>query len=535
MPMKEKAVTTFATAVGVLLAAVVLFVSSLRGNAAGVTLITHGLNGNVGGWITGMATNMPNYAMFSGTNFTCYEMYVSNFNSSYYVTAARVAGNAPTNSETGEILVKLDWRLLAGGDTHNTFHVAGAVVPAFLSTNFIPELGGHALAEFPMHLIGHSRGGSLVCELSRVLGTNGIWVDQITTLDPHPLNDAAFPLDFFVGNAVDAPARTYENVLFHDEYWQDAAFGVTGLPVMGAYMRKLSVFSGGYSGVGHQHSDVHLWYHGTVDWRVPTSDTEAGLTSSERNSWWTGYERSGTNAGFNYTLIGGADRTSTDMPLGFGTSAVRDGYNQWWDLGAGVSNNRIALPANNGNWPNVIKLNRTSTNSVVQGQSTPLKFYYQWARPNTNIATLSLYLDADFNPLNTNQTLLCEMPVPGNNASSVSFATTNLLLAATNAPAGTHAFLAKITAGGRTRFLYAPELVQILQVQLPPTLAITPLSAAQVRIVVNGSPGETLVLEQSTDLALWQPLATNTLVGSQWTYTNTVTATPARFFRAVRP
>ena len=535
--MKWNPITT--TARGIF-AAMVLGLAAMvlphRPRAAGVTLITHGLNGNADGWVTGMATNIQNYLKFPGTNFTCYEMSFSNFNSAYYLTAARVAGSQPFSSASGEIVVKLDWRQLADGNSYDTYQVASAVVPALLSTNFIPELGGHALVEVPLHLVGHSRGGSLACEVSRLLGTNGVWVDHLTTLDPHPLNDPAFPLDGFLYSAVDAPANTYESVLFHDNYWQDAAFGVTGLPVTGAYVRKLTAFSGGYSGLGHQHSDVHLWYHGTIDWRVPTSDTEASLTSSERGSWWGSYEKAGTNAGFNYSLIGGADRTSPDQPLGLGTGAVREGFNQWWDLGAGTSNNRLALPANNGNWPNLIKFNRATTNVVEQGQSTPLKFYYQWAKPGTSLAVIGLYLDDDFNPLNTNQTLLCEIPVPGNGASSISFATTNILLAATNALPGTHAIFARITGGGQSRVLYAPELVQIVPVQLPPTLAITQLSPGQFRVVASGSPGQTLVLEHSTDLAAWLPLATNVLSGSQWSYTNNATATPApHYFRAVRP
>jgi hypothetical protein len=375
-----------------------------------------------------------------------------------------------------------------------------------------------------------------VCELSRQLGTNGVWVDHLTTLDPHPLNDPAFPLDRFLYSAVDAPAKSYENVLFHDNYWQNAAFGVTGLPVAGAYVRKLTSFTGGYSGTASEHSDVHLWYHGTLDGRVPTSDTEANLTSSERASWWGSYENDGTNGGFNYSLLGGADRTSPDQPLGFGTGAIRDGFNQWWDLGAGVANNRTALTANNGSWPNMIKFNRTTTNAVEQGQSTPLTFAYQWARSDTSTAKVGIYLDVDFNPLNTNQTLLCEISVPGNGASSVSFATTNVLLAASNAAHGLHAFFARITGAGQSRYLYAPELVQIVAIQPPPTLGITQLSHSQFQIVLTGSPGETLVLENSTDLSNWQPLATNKLAGSQWVYTNSTSATPApQFFRAVRP
>ncbi len=224
--------------------------------AAGVTIITHGLNGNVDGWVSGMATNLSNRPGFRGTNFSCYNMtFVPAGGGGFNLTSTRTAGSAPTNPESGEVIIKLDWSDLADGNSFNTFQVAGAVLPALLSTNFISELGGRALAEFPLHFIGHSRGGSLLCEVSRLLGTNGIWVDHLTTLDPHPLNDPAFPLDSLVGSAVDAPARTYENVLFHDNYWQNADFFADGLPVAGAYVRRLTSFSGGYL---TQHSDVHL-------------------------------------------------------------------------------------------------------------------------------------------------------------------------------------------------------------------------------------------------------------------------------------
>jgi hypothetical protein len=189
-----------------------------------------------------------------------------------------------------------------------------------------------------MHLIGHSRGGSLVCEISRLLGTNGVWVDHLTTLDPHPLNNDGF-FDF-IYSAVDAPARTYSNVLFHDNYWQDLNLITYGEPVAGAYVRQLSNLDGGYGGLTASHSDVHLWYHGTVDSRNPASDTEASITSAERLSWWTGYESYGVTAGFYYSLIGGGDRRSIDQPL-VRYLAIRDGNNQWWDFGAGIPSNQL--------------------------------------------------------------------------------------------------------------------------------------------------------------------------------------------------
>jgi hypothetical protein len=481
-----------------------------------------------------MATNVPNYSRFFGTNYSCYEIYFYPSNSSYYLTSARVAGTAATVPASGEIVIKLDWRQLADGNSYNTYQVAAAITPALLSANFMPELGGHAIAEFPLHLIGHSRGGSLICELSRQLGTNGVWVDHVTTLDPHPLNDPAFPLDAFLYDAVDAPANTYQTVLYADNYWQDISSVIRGKAVSGAYTRKLTSLSGGYgsSGAG-PHSNVHLWYHGTLDARTPTSDTEADIMSTQRTNWWVAMETNGISTGFLYSLIGGANRASTNRPLGAGFGAIQDGLNQTWDFGAGVSANRTALTTNNGNWPNLIKFNRASTNKVAPGQSTILTYAYQWARPATSNAVVSIYLDDDLNPLNTNQTLLRQINVPANGAGFVSFSATNLFIAASNATPGVHWFLASISGGGRTRYLYAPESVEFINLQ-PPVLDIVMLGAGQFQIGVNGQTGQTVIIQRSADLNAWLPLATNTPASNRWTYTDSSTGNASqRFYRAV--
>jgi len=248
---------------------------------------------------------------------------------------------------------------------------------------------------------------------------------------------AQLPLDvdFFLYSAVDAPVRTYQNVLFHDNYWQDSALFVYGEQVSGAYVRKLYDISGGYQNVGdshYPHSNVHLWYHGTVDERVPADDTEAQITSTEFGRWYVSYEKHGLNAGFNWTLIGRGDRTSYDEPLGAGFPAVRDGYNQIWDLGAGQNGNRTFLPSNNGDWPNVIKFNLVSGYTAQQGTNISVKYFYQWAKPSTSIATLSFYLDDDFNPLNANDRLLHLLSLADNTPSRTRSPTTRGSIACRN-------------------------------------------------------------------------------------------------------
>jgi len=161
----------------------------------------------------------------------------------------------------------------------------------------------------------------------------------------------------------------------------------------GSYSRFLPSLSGGYS---LTHSDIHLWYHGTIDWRVPAGDTEASITATERNSWWVAFEQKGTNAGFEYTLIGTSNRLSNNQPLGPRHPGNQDGYNQMWDLGAGNVNNRTPLGTNNGTWASLIKFNRLETNQVAQGQSIPVKNSITNGRVQRPAnATVSIYLDDD--------------------------------------------------------------------------------------------------------------------------------------------
>src|SRR3954465_10049494 len=122
----------------------------LPSRAGGVTFITHGLNGNTDGWVTGMGNRITNYSRFPGTNASIYKAYFYSSNSSYYLTASNVAGSLPTSSDCGEIIIKFDWSQLAGGNSYNTYQMAAAAAAALLATNFISGLGEHALAELPL-------------------------------------------------------------------------------------------------------------------------------------------------------------------------------------------------------------------------------------------------------------------------------------------------------------------------------------------------------------------------------------------------
>ena len=148
---------------------------------------------------------------------------------------------------------------------------------------------------------------------------------------------------------------------------------------------------------------------------------------------------------------------------------------------------------------------------------------------------LSFYLDDDLNPLNANGRLLKQMTVPGNGAATVSYTTVSVPLDATNAVPGYHALYATISGGGQTRYLYAPELIEVIAGAQPPVLDLTQVDAGEFYIGVGGLSGQTIVLQTSGDLRDWTPLATNLLTASRWVYTNSPAnpPPPQQYFRAV--
>jgi hypothetical protein len=517
--------------------------------AAGVTIITHGFESDTSypTWVTAMADAIPGYLQerFPDMDNTCstYKLTITAPNGDYeFSPPTRTNGSPPSATASGEIIIELDWSAVSGEveDSYaGTSNVADFVTQILLATNSFPELNGRPAIEFPIHLVGHSRGGSLMAQMSYDLGTNGVWTDHLTTLDPYPLNNDGN--DDYPATVVDAPAQyTYATVLYADNFWQDLGVGVyggdpDGEAVAGAYVRPLEDLSGGYWNVSSEdapdHSNVHLWYHGTVDLATPTSDTAATITSVERAAWWESDENKGTNAGFFYSLIGGGNRMSTNQPLGSGTLAIVDGYNRYWDFGVTGATNRTPLASNKGTWPNLIQFNVIGTNTVTAGKLIETDLYYQYAGKSN--ATLSIYFDADFNPYNTNSTLVLQEPAPATGAASVSNYS-NLSLPTTNVPPGVYAIYGKISDGLHTRYLYAPQLVQILPVPQAPVLGLLALTGAQLVVGVSGASGQTMVLESSPDLLTWLPLATNTLTSASWTYTNNGPQNIAQqFYRAL--
>ena len=341
---------------------------------SGVTLITHGFqpfSSDRPGWLDTMADAIVDRA---GADTAVYAMRIdrSGPGGAEQVSAFDLLqGLPPSINSNGETVILLDWADASGivFDYTNTATIAQLTAP-FL-TNAIPSRGIlRPLAESPIHLIGHSRGTSVVTQLAGLLGLQGIWVDQVTTLDPHPVSP-------------DPDAVLFQNVVFADNYFQQDDLTTFGLPVAGSFEADLTF-------VVPDHTQIHAFYHGTID----TVATHDGDGTAINPVWYTFAVplTSPRNAvGYHYSRIGGGDRFAGPATAGlhplFGGSAFR-----------------ASLDLSNATWPSLIALgvNAPDRNFNIGEAIQPVAFY---AELQTG-ATISFFLDQDANPYSSIESFL---------------------------------------------------------------------------------------------------------------------------------
>lgn len=445
-----------------------------------------------------------------------------------------------TNSD---ILIVLDWTAVASHSTTgvNAQSVAAVVVDKIVTS----QNGQRPLAELPIHLIGHSRGGGLVCELARLLGERGVVVDHLTPLDPHPLTTSD-PLQPATP-VIDTPVAIYQNVVFADVYYQTNAYP-TGQYIPGAYNRMWGAggLIGGYHNnswpynVYSDHRNMMLLYQGTVTLTNPVSNTEASMGTTERTAWFNAYEAAGTNTGFIYSRLSTGNRAGTNQPVA-GGDALRAGLHGAAVFGGGGTRSNLTWSA--AIWPNVATLEVLSNGTalpagivaVAAGSSLQVRYTYL---DYDSGCTITLRADADRNPYNNNDLTALATQVVAT-ATSSTFGQNTITWNLSGVPAGSTVCLyAQVTDATHTRFLYAQPAVRVVSATPQPSFTAVRVSGSKlVGTGTNGQPQSSFFLLASTNAALplnqWQRVLTNAFdSGGGFNFTNNLNPNlPREFYR----
>ena len=423
---------------------------------AGVTLWAHGFNDTVDRWITAQADAIVTRedSTFDQSRYRITVTDPGHDGGPLEVVNTDSSGSAPGALSTldPEIVLMLDWSdvagtLTPGGGYHrSTAAVAAAVAQRLTDPDLLSDLDSPVSA-LPLHLIGHSRGASLVGELAHQLGLQGVWVDQVTTLDPHPVDGVLEPLlaNYDFG---DAPMIAWQNVVFWDNYWRtDGAHSidVTGEPVVDTADTQLSesvLANGGYL---NEHLDVPLWYHGTIDTSTdpPANDGWVDVP----NAWYDDPHPARDSAGFAYSRIIGGQRSGDGLLQELGGEAVR-----------------AEVDWSSATWPNLLAVSIARDDiRTVPGGEFPVQFDYQDA---DSAADVTFLLEDDHNPLNGTGVVLETVEV----ATTSEAAREQLQLTVPEVAAGVYPLLARIDDdAGRTRYSYARRSIIVNR---SPTLTV---------------------------------------------------------------
>jgi Ca2+-binding RTX toxin-like protein len=400
---------------------------------SGVTILTHGYNGSTTGWVQGMSEALAERA--GGANdVSQYTMIVNRAGSNNSVQVLSLTldsgSPSPTHTSSGEIIIKLDWSQISSGQVSS--RTVGDVVADFMLDS---HAGIPPLADFPMQLIGHSRGASVNVEIANRLGTHGIWVDQQTFLDPHPVDGVN---DYLNADFGDVPMSVGENVIFADNYWrtngQITAFDFNGEAVDNAHNQNL-LASVQQNFVVSAHQSVPAYYHGTIDTKANSNGEEPIF-----DSWYDDSDaRPARDAtGFVFTRLGGGTRPADGLSAEHGGSAAR-----------------TRIGENGQQWANVADLKIVGDASIPVGHNLKLSYTRQ---DQDSSSTIEFFIDPDRNPLNGDAGSLGTR-VSGESESVDAFRST---LFTSGLPRGRYFVFAKITdAQGNVRYAPANKSIKL--------------------------------------------------------------------------
>ncbi len=202
-----------------------------------------------------------------------------------------VAGSA---NEAGETVLIFDWAADSNdGQPGRSEAAADALLAALIHHSRGPSA---SIPSSPLHLIGHSRGTVVNSEVAERLIANGLTVAHVTTLDPHDWGNAGIPgvsdpgvTDWDV-NAWhpeyprydafgESPGiQTWEGIDFADNYFQQDGSNEVLTNPWGKLLPGAANL-GFPDSFGIRHSQVHTWYHGTVDTLAGTDGAGIAIPS----------------------------------------------------------------------------------------------------------------------------------------------------------------------------------------------------------------------------------------------------------------
>lgn len=410
----------------------------------GLVVVAHGLELLPGrpGWLDAYANAI---AVDDGPGTMVYQLRVQADSNNHLSVASfsKLSGPASMDASTfnGDVVLELDWSAVSasiGTAALDTAAVASLVTPYIEGTasfNYGNIGITHSLVEGTVQLIGHSRGASLVSQIAANLGTNGILVDQLTTLDPVPVSP-------------DPDVVEWGNVIFADNYYETNSL-TPGKKISGAYnvgaLNLPGQYDEGFPGnliTGGQHQNVELFYEGTIDTTDPAGDGDKSVV----DSWYTNNHVDRETTGFYYSAMEGGTRPLAGISTAFGGTASRSG-----------------LTFSGFQWPNVTTLS-VPLDTIFLGQNFNVTYRYFDTVGNT---TITWYLDTDQNPYNNNGTQIgtnSNLAATGQNVIKTTSA-----MSSGNVPAGVYYLEAKISNGDAVRYAYTTPL----SVQEPPVIGVT--------------------------------------------------------------